>query len=220
MARQPFFKIFIGTNGVGKSFTAKKYTAINKRNLILPANKLDPAWHGFKELKVDRRKVLDPNDIKEQRQVWQYYAKEMQSFKGTRVLHIDQYDKEKQEFKDLITPVNSYVSGLLLIDDFKNYLATKGTIPSYMRRIFNDRRHRKLDIILASHSLGDINADFIQFNPEITLFKCITPPNKTTLERMANPQKLLDTWKRVNEKNKQLEAQGKPPRYYETFKLI
>jgi hypothetical protein len=220
MDRQPYFKIFIGTNGVGKSFQAKKHTEIRLRNLILPANKLDPAWHGIKELKFERKVIIDPDDVKGKRQIFKHHASQMETFKGTRVLHVNQYDKHKKEFIDLVSREDSYTKGLLLIDDFKNYMSTKGTIPSYMRRIFNDRRHRKIDIILASHSLGDINGDFIQFNPEIRLFKCATPPSKSVLEKMANPQSLIDIWKHVNAENKKLEQQGKPPRYSQPFKLL
>lgn len=219
--RQAFFYIFIGTNGVGKTHNAKKMFKTNKRMLVLPANKMDPAWQGYKPLKVERKVITDPNDVKQTRQIFKHYSKEMDRFKGVRLFFPDQFDKQKKEFIDIVTDEqNGFNQGLLFVDDYKNYLGTKGSLPAYFRKIFNDRRHRGLDIILASHSLQDVNSDFIQFNPNIVLFKCPTPPNESVLKRMAKPQDLIDTWKRVNKVNQELEKRGKPPRYFEKFKLI
>lgn len=197
MNREAVLFILIGTNGVGKSFNLKKFLKVRNRNLIIPANKLDPAWDGVKELKVEHHWVTDPEDYNKKRKIKEYRVKDLKTFKGTRKIHFE--IGNKSQFEDIVShPIKGFRDGSLFIDDYRNYLESNGTIPAHFRRIFNDRRHRKLDIFMASHSLQDINAELLQFNPTIILFKTTRPPNKSVLDKIENSDELMQVYKRVN----------------------
>jgi hypothetical protein len=215
--REAKFWIFIGTNGTGKTTTMKKFLVANKRNLILPANSIDKAWSGFTKIKPTNSFELDPNDFRGKRQLRVWRLPKMNSFTGDRVLDLSSI-KEDADLKGLFACITNiskpFVNGGLFIDDFKNWIYTKGSLPFTVRKLFNDRRHRMLDIFMASHSFQDVNGDLIQFNPKFVIFKTTLPPNETVQKKIANFQELLDTIARVNRI-----AQTKP-HYSELFTPI
>lgn len=219
--REACFNIFIGTNGVGKTMQQKKFLKLNKRNLILPANKLDKAWDEVSELKVLDKWVNDPNDYRGKRMQKEYYAKGLNTYKGSRKMYFDT-DKKlmRKQFQDIVSnPENGFFNGGLFMDDYKNYLPSNGQIPSYFRQIFNDRRHRMLDIFMASHSLQDINAELLQFNPTIFLFKTTRPPNKSVLDKIANSKELISAYNRIN-KIATVGKSNNDKYYFEPFKPL
>jgi hypothetical protein len=212
--RMAEFLIFIGTNGTGKSFNQKKFLPVNNRNLIIPANGRDKAWHGFTKLTPKFRFETDPNDPKQKRQHKVWYIPGINSFKGVRVLDVDVLETDEDclsVFRAVCHRQTGFIKGGLFVDDFKNYIFTKGTLPRYVRNLFNDRRHREVDIFMASHSMQDINGDMLQFNPKIVIFNTTLPPNDTVMGKIANSAQLMETYERVRHKA------TKNQYYYEIF---
>jgi hypothetical protein len=212
--RQAQLFIFIGTNGTGKSTAMKAFLAANKRNLIMPANALDPAWASFPKIEPTSTFVLDPDDYRQKRKRREWKLSKMNTFSGTKVLNVNSLKKDA-DFKSLfsyITDTNKpYVNGGIFIDDFKNWIYTKGSLPIHVRRLFNDRRHRMIDIFMASHSFQDVNGDLIQFNPRLIVFKTTLPPNETVEKKITNYPQLLELIARVNQRA------IKNPHYCEEF---
>lgn len=205
MSRQAEFLMLIGTNGTGKSTTFKKLLRVNSRNLVIPANEFDPAWKEFPKIKPKRTFVLDRDDPKGQRQKPSWKVPGLMTFTGTVVLDISEletYEDCLNVFKAICNTKNGMRGGGLFIDDFKNWIATKGTLPRHVRSMFGDRRHREIDLFLATHSFQEINMDFIQFAPKLVVYKTTTAPNKSVEGKIGNYDALLKTIKRVNQKAK------------------
>lgn len=200
MARIGAFYLFEGTNGTGKTTQMKKLLSANRRNLIVPANRLDTAWHGYKELKWAFKWVTDPNDFNGKRKIKKWYLPELNTFSGTRVLHID----EPWQFQFICETSTGIKNGGFFIDDYKNHIKSAGILPNYVRKLLGDRRHRMLDIFMASHSLQDINAEFMQFKPVLFMFNCTRPPNKSVLEKTQNSVELIKAYHHVREMNSRL----------------
>lgn len=207
--------IGVGTNGTGKTTTLKTFLKANSRNLILPANKLDKAWNDYPTLQIKSRFVLDPKDYKQKRKILDLHVPKLNTFKGNQTIHIEPRERKGDEwdrlFEFVVGNVKGFKDGGLFIDDFKNYIKGSGLLPNGLRRLFGDRRHRMLDIFMASHSLQDINAELLQFEPTIILFKTTRPPNKSVQDKIQNYDQLLETFERVNKRAK------KNPYYCEKF---
>lgn len=201
------FYIFSGTNGTGKTTQLKKLLTVNRRNLIIPANRLDSAWHGYKELEWKHRWVTDPNDYNGKKKIKKWYLPELNSFTGTRLLHID----EPWQFKYICETSTGFTNGGLFIDDYKNHIKSAGILPNHVRRLLGDRRHRTIDLFIASHSLQDINAEFMQFKPTMFIFNVTRPPSKSVLEKTANSEELVNAYRHVLAQNAKL---PKDEQYY------
>lgn len=210
MARTAQFVLFIGTNGTGKSTQMKKFLSTNERNLIVPANKIDHAWDKVKELKAKEVELKLPGkQAPQQINVYPYLNK----FKGTRKVFcydnndvhsiLDIYDKY---------PERSFVKGGIFLDDFKNYIATRGPLPTVVRKIFSDRRHRELDIFMAAHSWQYVNPELFSFQPICVVFKVTQPITNDLKSKVSNIAELEAIQKDVNEKAKT------NPYYYRIFK--
>lgn len=205
-----------GTTGTGKSTAIKALLAGQKRALIFPANNFDPAWHEYEVIKPKKGWALDPRDHHKKRRIAVYRIPDLHTFKGVRVVDTAAItdDREKVSLRDSIIHVNGFIDGCLVFDDFKNWIPSKGSLPGIVRSMLGDIRHKRTDIILATHALNEINAEFVTFIHNIYLFKTTLPPNDTFAKKMgARYEDLLNTFNRVNEKAKANKH------YVEEFKL-
>lgn len=196
MYRTAKFVVFIGTNGTGKSTIMKKFLNFNRRNLIIPANSYDKAWDNIPELKV----------------VWieaqkKYIIPEINTFQGTKKIII--YDPKI--FKAVTDQYNGFKNGGLFMDDFKNYIPSKGSLPPDVNRLFSDRRHKMIDIFCATHSFQKINADLFDFSPTIFCFNTTRPLADYLVQKVGNFEGLKTVYDRVKLKAKQ------NPHYFEIF---
>ncbi len=204
--------ILSGTNGTGKSTVMKKLLEINSRNIVIPANPYDKAWSSFPKLKPKHRFVLDKKDPKQKRQIMDWYIPNLNTFKGTKVLDVTEMEAMDEDpriiFKYLCHKFNN---GGFFVDDYKNYIHSAGTLPNYVTRIFRDRRHRMLDIFMASHSLSDVNGEFIQFNPKLLIFKVTRTLTQSVKDKFENHKELDQVIARVKKKART------NPYYHELF---
>mgnify|MGYP000486458396 CR=1 FL=1 len=216
MSRKSEFFIEIGTNGVGKSYQMKKFQKINKRNLVLPSNKIDNTWDDNQELKIIEDWKKDPNDYNQKRMKKYFRVPKMQSFKGNKKIFLD--FNSKTMFADLFThDLTSFKNGGLFIDDYKNLI--KGhSLKNEVRQLFDNRRHYMLDIFISTHSFQDLTSELLAFSPWFLIFYTTTPVNKNLLDKINNKKGLLDTIKKVNAMAKEDIAKGKKPYRYLPFK--
>lgn len=190
--RQAAFRIFIGTNGTGKTTTMKKYLAVNDRNLVVPSSRDDPAWRGYPELKWEVREMPDPFTGKNVRAV---VFPEMHTFTGTHIVNVD---GDLRIFNGIIDQTRGMKRGGLFLDDFRMYIYSKGSISQEAVKLFIGRRHRELDIFMACHKGSDISSDLLGFNPDLVVGYTTSPPNDNTLAKVPNGQAFMDTCQRVN----------------------
>jgi hypothetical protein len=196
--RQAAFRIFIGTNGTGKTTTMKKYLAINERNLVVPSSRDDTAWHGLPELAWEVRQMPDAFTGK---LIPTVVFPEINTFTGTRVVHVD---GDERIFNGIIHRSRGIKNAGLFLDDFRMYIYSKGSITKEANNLFIGRRHRMLDVFMACHSGQDISADLIRFNPDLVVGYTTSPPNDTTLAKVPNGQRFIEVSRRVNEHNLKL----------------
>jgi hypothetical protein len=197
------FMILSGTNGTGKSTVQKQLTKVNKRNLIIPANPYDKAWNKLPKIKAQYKFVPDPKDPKGKKQILRWYLPNMNKYSGTKVLDTSLMVEMDEEPRKIFRYICLYfVNGGLFVDDYKNYIHASGILPNYVTRLFRDRRHRGVDIFMASHSLQDINGEFLQFDPELLIFRVTRPINKTVRDKIENSRELDKIIARVKQKSK------------------
>jgi GTPase SAR1 family protein len=189
--RKACFYILSGTNGTGKSTLLVKFLAFNKRNLIIPANLYDTAWKKYKKIKPKKSFVLDPKDPKQKRKILKWTIPNLNSFKGTAVLDIREMEESDADPREIFKHIcYKYVNGGLFVDDYKNYIHSSGLLPNYVTRIFRDRRHRMIDVFMASHSMSDINGEFLQFEPTFIVFKITRQLTASVKQKIGNYEEL------------------------------
>lgn len=193
--RQAAFRIFIGTNGTGKTTTMKKYLSVNERNLVVPSSRDDRAWQDYPELAWEVRQMPDPFTGKT---VPTVVFPDMATFTGTRVVHVD---GDQRIFNGLIHQTRGIKRAGLFLDDFRMYIYAKGTINREATQLFIGRRHRELDIFMACHKGSDISADLLGFNPDLVVGYTTSPPNDNTLAKVPNGERFMQTCQRVNSIN-------------------
>jgi len=224
MARKAAFYIAVGTNGTGKTVDLKKFLPVNSKNIIFPANRIDDAWDEIPEKVIDFKWIDDPNTFNV-KMIQKYDTRALYEMKkGNRKIFLDYNDKKtlKAQVNDIIN-IDILPNGRkailncgLFFDDYKNMIITKGTIPGYMRQVFNDRRHNMVDIFMATHGFNDINADFIPFGPTLIIKKTTMAPSKLFLDRIERPEELLRT---IDTVNRTAEKGGKNQYYSQLFEL-
>jgi hypothetical protein len=226
MSRKASFDILFGTNGTGKTTVLKKLIAVNERNLVIPANRLDTAWLDFPEIKT--RDILKKvtkgeeddldyffkskkdKDILLQREFLRLLSKELQTFRGTRRINID----HPRIFDLVINLEKGFLNGGLFIDDFKNHIRSNN-LSGNVVSLFGDRRHRMLDIFMAAHSPTDMPPKLLDFEPNIYLFR--TTSNFDRADEKYHGEvmnKLEEAQARVNNI-----AKTKNPYYFEIIKF-
>lgn len=204
--REATFKILVGTNGTGKTTLMKKFLVLNERNLIIPSGRDDTAWHGYPELNWKAQWIEDPMRPGKQTNVVR--IEDINTFTGTRVLHVD----GNPRIFDAVTDGQfGFRNGGLFMDDFRQYVFSKGTLTNGVNSLFMSRRHKMVDVFMACHSGQDISADLIRFNPDIIVGYTTLPPNDTVLNKLPDGVAFLETVKRVNTINEQKPA---GQRYY------
>ena len=208
--RKAFLYLFIGTNGTGKTTRIKELVEeIGSRVLIVPSNRLDDAWKGIPELTM---RVFQDEDPISGKPIKAIRCPEMATFSGTRVFHI-----EDPRYLDAITDErHGFKNGVLVLDDFRNYIPSKGQLPPAVVKMLVGRRHRMLDICMAAHAFQDMNLQLMQFSPELYVFRTTLPPNDAVEGKVADWQGLLDVASRVNRIAAKLEL-PEDRFYYERF---
>lgn len=204
--RLPANWFFVGANGTRKTTNIKK--AIMKplgvvggqkvvRNLILPANRDDKAWHGIPELKpaVTRRW----NDLKGKYERV-YFIPGINNYTGNRVVFIDR----PEIFDAVIHPDHGFKNGGLVLDDFKNYVPSQGLVKEELRKLLGGRRHRMVDLFWAAWTFQDVNAELLGFQARVFVFYITRPPNQSVKQKFPDFDRLYATWRRVYDANKNL----------------
>lgn len=210
MSRKAALCLFVGTNGTGKSTQMRRFTKVNDRNLIIPANKLDKAFDSISELKSQQLDVVIRGKGKTPQELTVY--PELNRFKGVRkVFCQDSLDLHGIIESPDVDPRRSFLKGGIFFDDFKNYVQSRGVFPSVFRRLFSDRRHREVDIFIAAHSWQYINPELFSFEPTCFVFKVTQPVTKQIQDKVQNIDELIEIQTRVNERSE------KDPYYFEVF---
>lgn len=199
MTRQAKLMILVGTNGTGKTSAMKKLLAINERNLVLPSGPFDPGWNGYPALSARIDGYL-PNPDNPRQQLPNPVVDELTTFKGTKLLHVTD---RPIYFNAVLDTHKGFQNGGLFLDDFRNYILTKGTLKSNVGELFRARRHKRLDIFMACHNWEDVSRDLVAFNPSFVIFKTTIPPTRNSVDKMANVEAFLAAVERVNRKAKE-----------------
>jgi hypothetical protein len=200
MSRTAQFFLLIGTNGTGKTTQLKKFLAINSRNLIIAPNRFDSAW--------DKITHMEPTPEDLGRNKIKFNYPDINNFTGERKTVIE----HPNQVSGITHPVLGFRNGGLFLDDFKNYIPSRGTLPPDIIRLFSDRRHKMIDIFAATHSWGNVNPDFMTYDPVIIQFRTTRPITKEVANKVENFEKLKASFDRVNRK-----AQTNPY-YFEILK--
>jgi hypothetical protein len=204
--RQAAFGIFIGTNGTGKTSRMKELLPANARNLIIPSGRDDVAWRGLPELTWNAAWIED--EMKPGKKVNAVQVAELNTFTGNRLFQVD---GKPILFDAIAHRQTGFRNGGLFMDDYKNYLFSRGSMRQEVDGLFINRRHKMLDIFMACHGFEDVNRDLLRFNPTLFLFRTTLPPTDASIDKMANADAFLATVARVNQR-----AQANPY-YFEKF---
>lgn len=194
--REAAFRIYIGTSGTRKTSDIKRLLTPARRNLVIPSGRDDTAWHEFPELTYRVEQVEDP--FRPGRRIPRVIVDELHTFTGTRVLHVD---GKQPIFDAVIDPVHGYRNGRLVMDDFRNYIFSKGQLRSEVAALFRNRRHKMLDLFLACHSMEDVSREILALNPMLVVGYTTTMPTDTSLAKIPNGDKLLATIAHANAVN-------------------
>jgi hypothetical protein len=217
--RKGIFMAGIGVPGSGKSTLMKTFLKINKRNLILPANMMDAAqtYPSLPRVNPMHRVDIDPLIIARNNKVLTFYLPNVRDFRGTQVVNVDVFDdqKHKESFFKSLGNTNKkqfmFTDGGLFVDDARNYIATKGSLPQSLQTFFASRRHLMLDIFFSFHGFNDINVDLIKLGMRFMVFRTDLPPSDAVMDKIALKEDLLKCISIVNEKSK------RNPHFYMPF---
>lgn len=196
--RQAALRIYLGTNGTGKSTLMKSMLPVNERNLIVPSNRHDPAWDGIPELKMKPVWMQDETDPDGKKMVKAMVVDGINTFRGNRVVHVD---GDPERFAAICHPDLGFLNGGLVLDDFRNYIPSKGNLRTSVWQLFSGRRHRAVDIFMAGHALEDVNGQFQQCNPTLVIGMLSREPNDGVWDKIPDAERLLDLVRRVRERN-------------------
>lgn len=206
------FDVFVGTNGSGKSHAMRKWLRLNTRNLILPASRADAQWRGLPELRTKVQFQTDERDPNGKRRLPIYTVPGIGKFDGNHVLYIEGDDAKREAmFKAVLHPQWGFHNGGIFIDDSKNFIRTKGSLPGDVRTFWGNRRLHMVDIFMAAWQYQDINADFYGFDPQLYIFRVEREPNPAVLEKFSDPNELITVHRWVQRVNDHL------PRGYQWY---
>jgi hypothetical protein len=183
-AQGSVFAILLGTNGTGKSTVLRKIAdASKKRVLVIPSNL---AEHTFQ----DYPQIL-PHQIL--------------SFTGRARLLC--YTEE--EFAWVAKRVENC---MLISDDFRNYLPKPQMNPD-VRRMFIDRRHKKIDIYMAAHGFTQVPPELFSWVNYVFLFKTNDNP-KRHANKLLNLAAVMESQQKINQEFE------KNPYYFEILQNV
>lgn len=210
--RRPLLALLIGTTGVGKSTLIKKLLKVNARNLIIPSNQADAnrTWPGIAPLAWRWQWIED--ETRPGKQTNAVVVDKLDSFKGARLLFADGQPAVFDAAASGKHGFNAQPQGSagLHLDDFRNYLYSKGTLRQPADMLLRNRRHRMLDITMACHGFEDVSRDLMRFDPILFVFRTTLPPTDASVDKVQNPG-FLDMVERVNQRAQQ------NPHYFEAF---
>lgn len=201
--RKPYFFAFVGQNGSGKTTLAKKFLALNSRNLIFPSNPIDGkrSWGDFPVLEPQYVAELNPVKNKQERVLRLPQARYLQN--GSFFVNTSNLRDHKSGLQLIHSLFNEgtkayFGAGGLVIDDFKNYCIGKGTVPHEIKQMGINYRHFMTDVFLAFHGMQDVNGDLFTHGLRFWLFQTNQPPSDSALEKCFSPQELIETIEAIN----------------------
>ena len=198
--RKALLSISVGTTGTRKTTNMKELLVVNERNLVIPNGRDDKAWFGYPELTCRGEYYTDPLDPNPNNRRTRVVINELDTFTGTRVLHVD---GDQRIFDAVVDNTRGFKGGGLFLDDFRNYILTKGTLKQNVDAMFRNMRPRMLDIFMACHSWEDVSRDLMRFDPLLFVFYTTLPPTEASIDKMGNRAEFLaviDEVQRVNGK--------------------
>lgn len=177
------FTIIFGVMGTGKTnLQQRAFLPLNERNLIIPANKIDRAWHGYK--KINWENILKKTTGLHQRDV---YLLEREKYREKRNFFYEAMGEafwkvrgnvllplnadEKVVFNAVIDQECGFKKGGLFVDDFTTYDMDGGNVPRKVKILISEIRHRELDIFFAAHHPDYAPPRLFKVQPHIILFK-------------------------------------------------
>lgn len=140
--------LLLGTNGTGKSTFLRNILdkAVHDKSkfgrvLVIPSNIDEPTFQDIPAIKINQ----------------------INSFKGAAKIMC----YEPEHFKQVAI---KYKVGVLMSDDFRNYITQYQMLPE-VRQMFINRRHRKIDIYMACHGFTQSVPEMYNFLNAIVLFR-------------------------------------------------
>lgn len=208
--RKGLFISGIGVPGTGKSTLMKTFIKMNKRNLILPANMIDASetYPGIPRVTPAHRIETDTMSVSRNNKSVVFFLPNVRSFKGNIVANVDVFNdqKHKESFFKSLGNTNRkehcITDAGLFVDDARNYIATKGSLPQSLQTFFASRRHLMLDIFFSFHGFNDINADLLKYGMRFFVFRTDLPPSDAVMDKVLLKDDLLRCIATVNEKSK------------------
>ncbi len=219
MPRTAQINILVGGRGTGKTTAIKKMIAKQERALIFPANDLDPAWKDYERITPIRGWRKDPRDMKGEKRIYVHGFKDYNSWKGHKVVDLrGMSSDEKKALYHEVIDVNNFRNGVIVTDDMKNYIASKGQIPNELEQALGNSRHTATDFLFACHALNLINGQIYTFANNIFLFRSALAPNKSVRDKVGDERflELEAMFKRVNQIGSE---KGDNPHYCERFNV-
>lgn len=202
-----------GILGSGKTHWIKQFLGLMERELIIVANRYDPAWLQTKE--IDLYKLLKQATNNEYRDFKRLYKtqgkevrkmqmnfedllrKELRTLRGTRKICIP--SGAKDEVRDIIMDVEfGYVNGTLVCDDCRNYINAQN-MPDTVQTYLRSARHFGVDVFMSAHGPKDVSAEVVAFQPRFVIFE--TEGNWDNFKHKFTQEKygiLVETVERVN----------------------
>jgi len=178
--------VVCGVPGTGKTtFAIDHLLPLNRRNLVFPANRLDKAWEGFRMLnwenvlkrtaQLSKRdvKLLERDRYRDQRdRFFTEMGKAFWRIRGTVICPASV--NERVVFQSALDQDDGFKKGMLFVDDFTTF-CPDGKLPSDMKVLISEMRHRELDIVLAAHNPHFVPPRVFGYNPKIIIFKTSMP---------------------------------------------
>lgn len=205
----PPYVILVGSNGTGKSTKMRQLMKGQPRNLILPSNMADSkkTWGDITtilEPKVDWvQGIAPPGKKRPWKKVYTYPG--IESFKGTVKIHLDDVpddDPDVSEAELFRSVLTSFKNGGLFMDDCKNYIKSNSQLPSYLSKIFRNRRHVNLAIYMAMHHYADVNGELLNFSPTLAMCNTGRLPNDAFMNKVMDKEGFIKAFNHVQAKAK------------------
>jgi hypothetical protein len=163
--KDSIYAMLLGTNGTGKSTLLRKIAdaaVSRKRVLIIPSNQAEPTFKDVPLIKPEQ----------------------LATFTGMKKIMC--YEEDHFAF------VARWIQDAVIItDDFRNYLPRPQMNP-YVRKMFIDRRHKRLDIYMAAHGFTQVPPELFTWCDFIFMFRTKDNPHRAKA-KFLDYQRVLDT---------------------------
>lgn len=211
------FNIFTGIREVGKSAAMLKFAALNDRNLFVPPNRSEDTFNFAPEIPVytilntvsqGRFYDFDLFFSSKHKDILPLHhsftmaiSEELRFKKGNRRIYVEHPEifniiasRTPFNFKTPTIPIG-FSHGGIFFDDFKDYIPSNNC-PANVRKLIRSGRHYWLDLFFACHGPSDIPPVFLNWEPQIVLFR--TSGQFNTDGRFTRLAELEAIQKRVN----------------------